>query len=66
MIRTSNIIKVGDEITAMYSTGGVEISFSAKARTEGKIGDQIQIVSKDNKIFRAKILDAGSVIITEL
>jgi len=65
MIRVSNAIKIGDEITAVYTNGGVDISFSAKARTEGKIGDQIQIVNKDNKIFRAKILDAVSVIITE-
>lgn len=65
MIRVSNAIKIGDEITAVYTNGSVDISFSAKARTEGKIGDQIQIVNKDNKIFRAKILDAVSVIITE-
>ncbi len=66
MIKQNNLIKIGDEITAVYFNGGVEISFSAKARTEGKIGDQIQIVNKDNKIYRAKIKDAGTVIITEL
>jgi len=65
MIRAGNVIKVGEEITAIYSNGGVDISFSAKARTEGRIGERIQIVSKDNKVFRAKIVSAGSVIITE-
>ncbi len=65
MIRSSKAIKIGDEITALYSAAGVEISFSAKARTEGSVGEKIQIVSKDNKTFQAKIIDAGNVIIVE-
>jgi len=65
MIRQSKAIKIGDEVTVLYSGSGVEISFPAKARTEGCVGEMIKIVSKDNKTFQAKVIDAGSVIIVE-
>lgn len=65
MVRNSNVIKVGDEVTAVYNNGSIDITFPAKARTEGSIGDKIQIISKDNKTFRAEVVDTGCVVITE-
>jgi len=65
MIEKIPVIKAGDEINAVFNDGNVSISFSAKAREDGSIGDKIKIETKDRKLFTAKVKEAGKVIITE-
>jgi flagellar basal body P-ring formation protein FlgA len=58
-------VKIGDEVTAHLNNGTVSITFTATAKNDGKIGDEIRIVTKDNKLFYARVEDTGNVIIVE-
>lgn len=46
-------------------SNGVDISTEVTAREEGKIGDIIRVVTNDNKIFKAKIIDKFNVSLIE-
>jgi flagellar basal body P-ring formation protein FlgA len=65
MIEKLSEVKTGDEVTAYLNNGAVSISFLATAKNDGKIGDEIRIVSKDNKLFEARVIASGNVIIVE-
>jgi flagella basal body P-ring formation protein FlgA len=65
MIEKIPLIKTGDEISAVFNGNSISISFIAKARENGSIGDQIKIETKDKKLFTAKVIKAGTVIIME-
>jgi flagella basal body P-ring formation protein FlgA len=65
MIEKIPLIKTGDEINAVFNGNSVSISFIAKARENGSIGDRIKIETKDKKLFTAKVIKAGTVIIME-
>lgn len=62
-VETIPVINVGDKVNASLISGAVYISTKATARQEGCPGDIIQIVTKDNKIFKAKVIDSHNVII---
>ncbi|MCX6151054.1 MAG: flagellar basal body P-ring formation chaperone FlgA [Ignavibacteriales bacterium] len=65
MIEKIPEVMAGDNVNAVLDNGDVSISFLAKARTDGRIGDEIKVVTKEKKIFTAKVVSAGKVIITE-
>ncbi len=44
---------------------GVDISTEVTAREEGRIGDVIRVVTSDNKLFKAKIIDKYNVSLIE-
>lgn len=46
-------------------SNGVDISTEVTAREEGKIGDVIRVVTNDNKIFKARIIDKFNVTLVE-
>ncbi len=49
------LILIGDIVKAIKETGSVKISFDAKSKDDGKIGEIIRVQREDGKIFKAKI-----------
>jgi len=49
------VILIGTVVKAVKETGMIKISFDAKAKDDGKIGDVIRVQRDDGKIFKAKI-----------
>ncbi|MGK9367373.1 flagellar basal body P-ring formation chaperone FlgA [Melioribacter sp. Ez-97] len=45
--------------------GSVDISVDATARQEGRIGEIIRVITTDNKIFRARIIDKQNVLLED-
>ncbi|NOG97164.1 MAG: flagellar basal body P-ring formation protein FlgA [Ignavibacteriae bacterium] len=70
-VLTENMIELlpavysGDKITANIKYGNVIVSTDAYARNDGSIGDIIKIRTRDNKQFKAEILDSKNVNIIE-
>jgi flagella basal body P-ring formation protein FlgA len=65
MVEKIPAVKAGDEVNVEFKDGSVSISFTAKAREDGRIGEAIKIETKDRKLFTAKVKNAGTVIISE-
>jgi flagella basal body P-ring formation protein FlgA len=65
MIEKIPDIKRGSRVNAIFQKGIVNVSFSATARTEGKVGDIIKVKRNDNKIFKAEIISSKQVRIIE-
>lgn len=61
----SPIIRRGEKVTAYSVRGNLEISLEATARQDGAAGKIISIVTSDNKLFRAKVIDKGLVNIVD-
>jgi flagella basal body P-ring formation protein FlgA len=57
------LISSGDKVSAEVRNGNVVITTEAFARQQGSIGDLIELVSSNNKIFKARILDANKVVV---
>ena len=64
-VEAKPIINVGDQVNASVSSGSVYVSTEATARQEGLRGDIIQIITKNKKLFKAKIIDSKNVLIIE-
>jgi flagella basal body P-ring formation protein FlgA len=64
-VEKNPVIKTGDRITAALISGTIRISIDAVARQDGAAGQFIRIKSGDNKIFNARVIDPGNVIIIE-
>lgn len=65
IIEETPIVNIGSEVNAFKMVGNVMISFTAKAREEGKLGESIKILREDNKVFKAEVLDSLNVKIVE-
>ncbi len=59
------VVKVGDELYARYINGNVIVSTVVFARQEGVTNQIISVITKDKKLFKAKIIDSKNVIIIE-
>ncbi len=59
------VINVGDLLKASVTSGNVFVSTEAIARQEGRPGEIIQIITKDKKLFKAKVIDSHNVLIIE-
>ncbi len=57
------LISAGDKVRAEVKNGSVLISTELFARQQGSKGDLIEFVSPENKIIKARILDANNVIV---
>jgi len=57
------LISSGDKVFAEVRNGNVVVTTEAFARQQGSIGDLIELVSSNNKIFKARILDANKVVV---
>ncbi len=57
------LISSGDKVTAEVRSGNVIVTTEAFARQQGGIGDKIEFVSPDNKIFKAIIVDTTKVLV---
>lgn len=57
------LISSGDKVFAEVRNGNVVVTTEAFARQQGGVGDLIEFVSSNNKIFKAKIIDATKVIV---
>ncbi len=55
----------GDKISARVIKGKVMLSIDAYSRQDGAKGDIIKIRTKDNKQFKAKVIDSKNVLIIE-
>jgi flagella basal body P-ring formation protein FlgA len=64
-IEPKPIILTGDKIEAKLTAGDVVISFDAFSRQDGIPGSTITIISKDNKQYKAKVIDSLNVNIIE-
>ncbi len=60
MVRPKAIIKHGNPVTCYIRTGSVLISIDCIARDDGCMGDIIRVMSKEKKLYRAKIESAES------
>lgn len=58
MIRRRSLIKHGDPILCYISKGGVVVSLDCTSRDDGNPGEIIHVMSKDKRIYRAKIESA--------
>ncbi len=59
------VINPGDRIEAEFKSGSVLISFEAFSRQEGIPGETISIITKDKKLFKAKVINSHNVNIIE-
>jgi len=59
------VVKIGDELNAKFISGNVIVTTVVFARQEGVTNQIIPVISKDKKIFKAKIIDSKNVIIIE-
>ncbi len=59
------VILSGDRITAHSISGNVVISVEAFARQDGAEGDVIRIITKEKKLFKARVIDGLNVQILE-
>lgn len=57
------LINSGDKVFAEVRNGNVVVTTEAIARQQGSAGDLIELISQNNKIIKAKIVDANKVII---
>jgi flagella basal body P-ring formation protein FlgA len=57
------LISSGDKVFAEVRNGNVVVTTEAFARQQGSMGDVIELVSSNNKIFKARILDANKVVV---
>jgi flagella basal body P-ring formation protein FlgA len=62
MIKKLDIIKKGSTVTVVYSKGYIDIEFTATAMQSGTF-DEMIIVKKDNKTYKARVVDGGLVAI---
>jgi flagella basal body P-ring formation protein FlgA len=60
MITTPNLIRRNSPIKVISKSGGIEISFDAKAMQSGKKGDIIKVKDKNNNIYKVKIDKNGN------
>ncbi len=58
-------IEINQRITLHAGKNGVDISLDVTTREKGFIGDIIRVVTPENKILRAKIIDKNNVVIEE-
>lgn len=59
------VINSGDKITASIVNGNVLIQTDAVSKQDGSIGDVINILTDDNRQFKAKVVDFNNVLIIE-
>ncbi|MDP2364948.1 MAG: flagellar basal body P-ring formation chaperone FlgA [Ignavibacteria bacterium] len=57
------LINSGDKVFAEVRSGNVMVTTEAFARQQGSVGDLIEIVSKNNKIIKARIVNVNKVIV---
>lgn len=65
IIETIPVIKSGDRINANSIRGNVIVTTDAIAQQDGRVGDVIRVILKNNKQFKGKVLDSNNVIIIE-
>jgi flagella basal body P-ring formation protein FlgA len=57
------LINIGDKVNAEVKNGNVTVTTEAFARQHGSKGDLIEVVPSNNKIIKARIVDADKVIV---
>jgi flagella basal body P-ring formation protein FlgA len=62
VIKKVDIIKRGSSVNAVYSKGAIDIEFSATALQNGTF-DEIILIQRDDKKYKAKVIDSGFVVI---
>lgn len=65
MIEQIPVVKIGDELNAEYISGNVMVTLDVFARQEGVTGQIITVITKDKKLFKAKVINSKNVIIIE-
>lgn len=63
MLEITPIVYPGDMVTAELCKGNVVITFDASVKQEGSYGDKIKIVTEENKLLDARVIDNKNVII---
>lgn len=59
------VILSGEQINAHSISGNVVVSIEAFARQDGAEGDVIRVITKDKKLFKARVIDGLNVQILE-
>lgn len=59
------VINAGDKIIASVVQGNVLLQTDAVSRQDGSVGDIINILTDDNRQFKAKVVDFNNVLIIE-
>ena len=65
IIDAAPVIKNGDRVNANSVRGNVVVTTDAIAKQDGKVGDIIRVMTKENKQFKGKVVDSNNVIIVE-
>ena len=65
MLEQIPVVKIGDELNAQYISGNVIVSTDVFARQDGVVGETITVITKDKKLFKAKVINSKNVIIIE-
>lgn len=58
-------VNFNEKLILHAGNNGVDISTEVTAREEGRIGDVIRVITRDNKIFKAKVIDKYNVTLIE-
>lgn len=58
MLKKEILISRGDEVTAIYQDGAIEINLNVVALKDGSLNEKITIKTKDGKILKALILNS--------
>ena len=64
-IEAMPIILSGGKVNAHSISGNVVVSIEAFARQDGAVGDVLRIITKEKKIFKARVIDGLNVQILE-
>jgi flagella basal body P-ring formation protein FlgA len=65
IIEIAPVIKSGDLVNASAVRGNVIVTTDAIAKQDGRPGELIRILTRDNKQFKGKVIDSNNVIIIE-
>ena len=63
MVKQTTLVKKKDTLRSIIKDGDLEIEFFSKALQDGNKGDIIKTIGNNGKIYRAKIVDKGVVVI---
>ena len=65
MVEEKPVVYAGDVVWINSVAGNVNIKMQGNTRQDGRIGDVIRVKSRDNELFKAKVLDSNNVLVLE-
>jgi flagella basal body P-ring formation protein FlgA len=64
-VEKAPVVRTGDRVKASFVSGNTVISFDAISRQDGKENEIIKVITRDKKIYKAKVINATNVSVAE-